>query len=164
MTFDVYFSSHPCSGIDGRNAPYIVWLLLHEHIVAVFHEIFMLRHGRSSLWQPVQCTLRSGLYQLYMDRKEKSAPVSNTLETVNTDKNMDDDEDVDNDAEKQDEGEETSTANLCFYSFVQNDFVVVDTLQPQNCRPFLNLDHFTMRLNKVIYICFLSTLSPHPTS
>lgn len=49
------------SGIDGRNSPYLTWIILHEHACIVYSDVVWY-NDRSHGWWPAQYAFRSGLY------------------------------------------------------------------------------------------------------
>lgn len=161
------------SGINGRNAPLIVWMVLHEHISLVYRDVFMLRYGHSCMWQPVQCILRSGLFRLYdsnsrssyskrnrpvaflgslSSSKSKVSKSSSSATNNQIGENMPLIEKVDlvDENEVQDASSSlTSPSDLVFFSFLQPEIIRVNSVAPSHCRPLHNLDYHSIRLSKV---------------
>lgn len=128
--------------MDGRNASIGAWLALQEHVAVVYRDVFFLRHGHSGLWQPVQCALRSGLFILRQKISSQAAashqppssasmaqPASASDSTVAFDA--------------------VGAHDLCVYSFQLDDLVLLREVLPQNCRPFVGVDFFALRMTKV---------------
>eukprot|EP01033_Poteriospumella_lacustris_P002910 gene2910-2123_t len=135
-------------GLDGRNASIGAWLALQEHVAVVYRDVFFLRHGHSGLWQPVQCALRSGLFILRQKISSQAAasqqppssasmaqPASASDSTVAFDA--------------------VGAHDLCVYSFQLDDLVLLREVLPQNCRPFVGVDFFALRMTKATLVACL---------
>lgn len=127
--------------MDGRNASISTWVALQEHVAVVYRDVFFLRHGHSGLWQPVQCALRSGLFILRQKISSQAAatqPPSSASMALSA-----------NASGPTVAVDAVGAHGLCVYSFQLDDLVLLREVLPQNCRPFVGVDFFALRMTKV---------------